>query len=146
MLMFWKYFLFVLRVFMKQMCYIFENMLTFEHVMLNVWTVYVFVFIFVEHYMLNVWKYIVFFENVIFFDAYVQYLFLFEKICYIFENNMLFFWKFHVDVLKKSCNIFEKIHENGTKFLKNRPLIPSWSALGTLLAPRYPKSDTKSRI
>ena len=36
--------------------------------------------------------------------------------------------------------------QNGTKFLKNWPLEPPWSTLGTLLAPRWPKSDTKNKI
>ena len=40
----------------------------------------------------------------------------------------------------------QKLFQNGTKFMKKWCLIPSWSSLGTLLAPRYRKSDTRSRI
>ena len=43
-------------------------------------------------------------------------------------------------------NFFQNRPQNDTKFLKNRPLELSWSTLGTLLAPRWPKSDTKSKI
>ena len=40
---------------------------------------------------------------------------------------------------------FQNWPQNGTKFLKNRPPKLSWSTLGTLLAPRWPKSDTKTK-
>ena len=43
-------------------------------------------------------------------------------------------------------NFFQNRPQNDTKFLKNRPLELSWSTLGTLLAPRWPKSDAKSKI
>ena len=41
--------------------------------------------------------------------------------------------------------IFQHRPPNATKFQENRPLEVSWSTLGTLLEPRCPKSDTKSK-
>ena len=40
----------------------------------------------------------------------------------------------------------KKLFQNCSKFMKKWCLIPSWSALGTLLAPRYRKNDSRSRF